>query len=174
MGNMSSRAASSKLMDWVNRQSQPSPLIAVVAGSGQIVRYATAGGADVLMVLNAGLYRTLGTGSLASFLPFGNANEQTLKLLREDVLPRSGETPVIAGVFACDPALELDSYLHTLRELGVAGVTNWPSLGFMDGTFSQALHDEGISVDVEMSMLDRARAAGLDRKSTRLNSSHRL
>ncbi|MBN1491640.1 MAG: phosphoenolpyruvate hydrolase family protein, partial [Phycisphaerae bacterium] len=74
------------------------PAIAVVAGSGQIARYAVRAGADILMVLNAGLYRTLGTGSLASFLPYGNANAQTLSLLREQVLPRAEGVPVVAGV----------------------------------------------------------------------------
>ena len=47
------------------------PVIAVVAGSGQVAR---AAGADLLVVLNAGFYRTVGTGSLAPFLPYGNAN----------------------------------------------------------------------------------------------------
>lgn len=57
------------------------PLTAVVAGSGLVTRCAVEAGTDLLFVLNAGLYRTLGTGSLASFLPFGNANHQTETLL---------------------------------------------------------------------------------------------
>lgn len=112
-------------------QQESMPIIGIVAGSGQIARCAVTGGADLLIVLNAGLYRTLGTGSLASFLPYGNANEQTEQLLRQHVLPRAGATPIIAGVFGADPTTDLSAYLKRLQELGVAGVTNWPSLGHL-------------------------------------------
>src|SRR5580692_7140462 len=89
--------------------SQPSgrhPIIGVAAGSGQVVRCAVEAGADLLLALNASVYRDLGVGSLASFLPFANANRQTLKLLEEQVLPRSGDLPVVAGVFSADPTLD--------------------------------------------------------------------
>ena len=71
------------------------PVIAVVAGSGLVVCCAVEAGADLLMVLNAGLYRNLGTGSLAAFLPYGNANDQTEMLLREQV------SAAIAGCADC-------------------------------------------------------------------------
>jgi DNA-binding NtrC family response regulator/predicted TIM-barrel enzyme len=137
------------------------PMIAVVAGSGQIARYAVSGGADLLIVLNAGLYRTLGTGSLASFLPYGNANEQTEQLLRQHVLPRAGGTPVIAGAFGADPTTDLPAYLKRLKELGVAGVTNWPSLGFVDGQFREAVEEDSFNIESEQRTLRAARAAGL-------------
>src|SRR5688572_3028005 len=78
-------------------------MLAVVAGSGQIARCAADAGADFLLVLNAGAYRNLGLGSLASFLAYGNANDQTEVLLREHILPASGKMPVVAGVFGADP-----------------------------------------------------------------------
>ena len=47
------------------------PFIAVAVGSGQLTHYAVEAGADLLLVLNAGLYRNLSTGSLAaSTAPF--------------------------------------------------------------------------------------------------------
>ena len=67
--------------------------MAVVAGSGQVAHTAVGAGADLLVVLNAGLYRTLGCGSLASFLPYGNANEQTVELLTRHVLPAGRADP---------------------------------------------------------------------------------
>lgn len=150
-----------RLQELVRRRERTRPVIAVVAGSGQIARYAAIGGADLLMALNAGMYRNLGTGSLAAFLPFGNANQQTLALLREHILPRANGIPVVAGVFAPDPSLDLDAHLKTLRALGVAGVVNWPSLGFVDGAFGEALRAEGVNTQREMEMLDHARALGL-------------
>jgi predicted TIM-barrel enzyme len=57
------------LKELVAGRGRRGPVIAVVAGSGQVARYAAEAGADFLVALNAGLYRNLGTGSLASFLP---------------------------------------------------------------------------------------------------------
>ncbi|MBE7465032.1 MAG: phosphoenolpyruvate hydrolase family protein [Planctomycetes bacterium] len=139
------------------------PLIAVVAGSGLIARTAAANGADVLMVLNAGLYRHLGAGSLASFLPYGDPNAQTLSLLREQVLPRASGCPVVAGVWAGDAELDWDRHFETLRELGVSGVTNWPAVGFTDGSLRAQFEADGWSLERERSMLERAGAKGLIR-----------
>src|SRR5688572_18048892 len=110
-------------------------LVAVVAGSGQVARCAVDAGADFLLVLNAGAYRSLGAGSLASFLAYGNANDQTERLLREHILPSCGTLPIVAGVFASDPTRPLTDRLRVLRDLGVAGITNWPAVGFVDGEF---------------------------------------
>src|SRR5580698_140756 len=101
-------------------QSTRSPFIAVAVGSGQLARYAVEAGADLLLVLNAGLYRNLGTGSLAAFMPYGNANDQTERLIVGHVLPRAQQVPVVAGVLASDPTCELDERLDRLINLGVA------------------------------------------------------
>jgi DNA-binding NtrC family response regulator/predicted TIM-barrel enzyme len=137
------------------------PVVAVVAGSGQVTHTAVAAKADLLLALNAGLYRTLGYGSLASFLPYGNANGQTEQVLRQHVLPRAGGTPVVAGVFGADPTLDLSDHIRLLRELGVRGVTNWPSLGFVDGAFREVLEAEGFDAASELRALAEARRQGL-------------
>jgi DNA-binding NtrC family response regulator/predicted TIM-barrel enzyme len=137
------------------------PLVGVVAGSGQVARAAVEAGADLLLVLNSGLYRSQGTGSLAGFLPFGNANRQTLDLLTAHVLPRAGGVPVIAGVLAGDPELSLADHLATLKAMGVAGVTNWPAVDFVDGRFRAALEAEGLGSEGEVALVRAARAAGL-------------
>lgn len=136
-------------------------LLAVVAGSGQIARCAAEAGADFLLVLSAGAYRTLGAGSLASFLAYGNANDQTEALLREQILPVCGKLPVVAGVLAGDPTQPLAKRFARLRDLGVAGVTNWPAVGFVDGTLRRAMEAEGAGVAGEVAMLQAAAAAGL-------------
>ena len=100
------------------------PVVAVVAGSGQTAGAAADAGANLLIALTAGVYRNLGCGSLASFLPYGNANDQTEHLVRTQVLPRAGRVPVAAGVFGADPTTDLPAYLGRLRALGVRGVTN--------------------------------------------------
>jgi two-component system response regulator HydG len=137
------------------------PILAVVAGSGQVARYAKEAGADLLMALSAGFFRNLGTGSLASFMPFANTNELTERLLREQILPRRGRTPVIAGVFASDPTTTLQATLRRFAELGVEGITNWPAVGFADGQFREMLEEEGHGVAAELELLKAARAEGL-------------
>src|SRR5690606_32215135 len=113
---------------------------------GQIVQYVQDGGADLLLALNAGLYRSLGHGSLASFLAYGNANQQTEDLLRHHVLPNAGGLPVVAGVMASDPTIDLDRKLAHLKRMGVEGITNWPTVGFIDGRLREAFEDSGIGV----------------------------
>lgn len=132
------------------------PVIAVVAGSGQVAQTAVRAGADLVLVLNAGLYRTMGYGSLASFMPYGNANDQTEQLLRTHILPRARDIPVIAGVFGADPTQGLENRLKRLKSLGVFGVTNWPSLGFVDGQFRDVLEAEGFDQASELRVLTAA------------------
>jgi DNA-binding NtrC family response regulator/predicted TIM-barrel enzyme len=137
------------------------PIVAVVAGSGQIARCAVAGGADLLIVLSAGFFRNIGTGSLASLLPYSNANEVTERLVTEQILPCRGKTPVIAGVLANDPLHPLEEVLPKLRQLGVDGITNWPAVGFIDGVVREVLEAEGLGLDAEVNLLQRAKEYGL-------------
>ena len=136
------------------------PLIFSIPGSGQIARYAVEGGAHFVMVLNAGIYRSAGVGSLGSFMPFGNANDQTETLLRKQILPRVTDVPIVTGIFANDSSLPLTSRLKKMKKLGIAGITNYPFLGFYDGEFRSVLKHEGYSIDSEIDMLKQAKLMG--------------
>lgn len=138
-----------------------SPVLAVSAGSGQIAEYVVEAGADLLFALNAGLYRSLGHGSLASLLAYGNANEQTEELLRRHILPNAGGLPVVAGVMASDPTIDVDARLAHLRRMGVHGVTNWPTVGFIDGKIREAFEEEGYGLSNEVELLAAARKQGM-------------
>jgi predicted TIM-barrel enzyme len=143
------------------RHRSAGPVIAVVSGSGQVARCAVQGGADLLIVLSAGFFRHIGAGSLASLMPYSNANEVTTRLLREQVLPCRGSTPVIAGVLATDPAHPVEEMLENYRALGVDGVTNWPAAGFFGGSVRQLLKAEEAGVEAEVELLRKAREQGL-------------
>ena len=138
-----------------------SPVLAVSAGSGQIAQYAVEAGADLLLALNAGLYRSLGHGSLASLLAYGNANDQTEELLRRHILPNAKGLPVVAGVMASDPTIDLDARLAMLQRMGVQGVTNWPTVGFIDGKIRKAFEEDGLGISAEIDLLARAHKLGL-------------
>lgn len=126
-----------------------------------MARSAAEAGADCLMALNAGVYRNQGQGSLPAFMPFGNANAQTLSLLREHILPVAGGVPVVAGAQPGDAAHPLPSLLAAYLELGVHGVANWPATGFLDGSLRAARERAGRGVAGEIAMLRQAQAAGL-------------
>lgn len=126
-----------------------------------MARYAIEGGADLLFALSAGFFRNLGAGSLASLMPYANTNDLTERLLREQILPRCGKTPVIAGVLASDPMNPVNETLQRFQQLGVEGITNWPAVGFMDGEVRQLLEAEGLGVDAEVRLLQTAKSMGL-------------
>jgi two-component system response regulator HydG len=136
------------------------PIIGVAAGSGQVTLYAVEAGADLIMALNAGVYRNLGAGSLAAFMPYGNANEQTFKLIEHEILPRSHDVPIMAGILAGDPTCKLSLILKRLKKVGVAAVVNWPAVGFIDGRFRKLIELEGLGVDLEARMLVEAKKMG--------------
>lgn len=136
-------------------------MIAVLTGSGQVTRYAAEAKADILIVITASMFRQFGVSSLASYLPFGNANEQTEELLLRHVLPRAETIPVVAGVMAGDPGDDLNARLKKYMEHGVAGIINWPAVETIDGNYRAQLESEGIGLHGEAQMLKKAHELGL-------------
>lgn len=136
------------------------PLIGVAPGSGLVTRTAVDAGADVLFAFSAGLYRTAGVGSLASFLAYGNANDQTHELLTTRILPHSGDTPVVAGLMPSDPEVPLDERLARYADIGIRAVTNFPATGLIDGTMRRIMASEGYCHEAERRMLEQARRLG--------------
>jgi two-component system response regulator HydG len=135
--------------------------VAAAVGSGMTASAAEEGGADFLIVLAAGFFRTHGVGSAAAFMPYANANQLTWRIASEHVVPRVRRTPVFVGVCAQDPGLDLDTHLRRVADLGVVGVANYPTIGLFDGSNRALLEADGLSFDAEVAMLVRARERGL-------------
>jgi predicted TIM-barrel enzyme len=131
------------------------PIVGGGAGTGLSARCEEAGGIDLIVIYNSGRYRMAGRGSLAGMLAYGNANEIVLEMAQE-VLPVVRNTPVLAGVNGTDPFLILDDFLRRLKELGFAGVQNFPTVGLIDGTFRANLEETGMGYGVEVEMIARA------------------
>src|SRR5438874_8594581 len=110
------------------------PIIGGGAGTGLSAKCEEAGGIDLIVVYNSGRYRMAGRGSLAGLLAYGNANDIVVEMAAE-VLPVVRHTPVLAGVNATDPFLDIERFLDRLAELGFSGVQNFPTVGLIDGTF---------------------------------------
>lgn len=136
------------------------PIVGGGAGTGLSAKCEEAGGIDLIVIYNSGRYRMAGRGSLAGLLAYGNANEIVCDMARE-VLPVVQDTPVLAGVNGTDPFIHMDRFLAELKDMGFAGVQNFPTVGLIDGTFRQNLEETGMGYGIEVDMISRARAAGL-------------
>jgi predicted TIM-barrel enzyme len=132
------------------------PIVGGGAGTGLSAKCEEAGGIDLIVIYNSGRYRMAGRGSLAGLLAYGNANEIVLEMASE-VLPVVQRTPVLAGVNGTDPFLILDDFFRRLKELGFAGVQNFPTVGLIDGTFRANLEETGMGYGLEVEMIQRAR-----------------
>ncbi len=131
------------------------PIIGGGAGTGLSAKCEEAGGIDLIVIYNSGRYRMAGRGSLAGLLAYGNANEIVLEMASE-VLPVVEHTPVLAGVNATDPFLNLDYFLQNLKHLGFSGVQNFPTVGLIDGNFRANLEETGMGYALEVDMIARA------------------
>ena len=136
------------------------PIVGGGAGTGLSARCEEEGGIDLIVIYNSGRYRMAGRGSLAGLLAYGNANDIVVEMARE-VLPVVRHTPVLAGVNGTDPFLIRPRFLRELRELGFAGVQNFPTVGLIDGTFRVNLEETGMGFDREVELIAAAHEADL-------------
>src|SRR6186997_3226776 len=133
------------------------PIIGGGAGTGISAKCEEAAGIDLIVIYNSGRYRMAGRGSLSGLMPYGNANE-VVKELATEVLTAVKRTPVLAGVCGTDPFMLRDHFLKELKSLGFAGIQNFPTVGLIDGTFRANLEETGMSFDLEVDMIAKARA----------------
>jgi len=131
------------------------PIVGGGAGTGLSAKCEEAGGIDLIVIYNSGRYRMAGRGSLAGLLAYGNANE-IVKDMAKEVLPVVRQTPVIAGVNGTDPFVIMDHFLDELKDLGFAGVQNFPTVGLIDGVFRANLEETGMSYGLEVDMIKLA------------------
>ncbi|MGW3467926.1 phosphoenolpyruvate hydrolase family protein [Saccharopolyspora sp. NPDC000995] len=136
------------------------PIVGGGAGTGLSAKCEEAGGIDLIVIYNSGRYRMAGRGSLAGLLAYGNANDIVVEMARE-VLPVVRHTPVLAGVNGTDPFMLRDRFLRELRDLGFAGIQNFPTVGLIDGTFRANLEETGMGYGLEVELVAAAREADL-------------
>lgn len=132
------------------------PIIGGGAGTGISAKFEEAGGIDLIVIYNSGRFRMAGHGSLAGLLPFGDANAIVMDMARE-VLPVVKKTPVLAGVCGTDPMRRMEYFLREIKEMGFAGVQNFPTVGLFDGTLRVNLEETGFGYDREVEMIRLAR-----------------
>ncbi len=136
------------------------PIIGAGAGTGISAKCEEEGGVDLIIIYNSGRYRMAGRGSLSGLLAYGNANE-IVKEMAHEVLTIVKKTPVLAGVNGTDPFMLRKPFLKELREMGFAGIQNFPTVGLIDGIFRQNLEETGMSYKLEVDCIAAARELDL-------------
>ena len=131
---------------------QGQPIIGGGAGTGITAKSAEAGGIDLLVIYNSGRFRMAGRGSLSGLLAYGDANAIVMEMANE-VLPVVKRTPVLAGVNGTDPFRVMGHFLRQVKEIGFAGVQNFPTVGLIDGVFRVNLEETGMGYGHEIDMI---------------------
>lgn len=128
------------------------PVIGGGAGTGITAKSAEAGGIDLLVIYNSGRFRMAGRGSLSGLLAYGDANAIVMDMANE-VLPVVKHTPVLAGVNGTDPFRVMPYFLKQVKDVGFAGVQNFPTVGLIDGVFRANLEETGMGYGLEVDMI---------------------
>lgn len=103
----------------------------------------------------------MGVSSLAGFLPVANSNDLVMDFASKEVVPMAGDVPVMFGLCATDPLIDLDKYIKQIKYNGFAGVNNYPSVGMIDGQFKEALTEQNITYDSEVEAISIANELNL-------------
>ncbi len=140
--------------------SRGEPLVGGGAGTGLSAKCEEAAGIDLIVIYNSGRYRMAGRGSLAGLMPYGNANEIVREMAHE-VLTAVTHTPVLAGVCGTDPFLLREKFLLELRDMGFAGIQNFPTVGLIDGSFRHNLEETGMGFELEVQCIAAAHELNL-------------
>ena len=157
MNTFSRKQLLSKFKDMIENRL---PIIGGGAGTGLSAKCEENGGIDLIVIYNSGRYRMAGRGSLAGLLAYGNANE-IVKEMASEVIPVVKSTPVLAGVNGTDPFMNPKKLIRELKELGFAGVQNFPTVGLIDGVFRANLEETGMSYDLEVELISLAHEADM-------------
>ena len=136
-------------------------LVGAAVGSGISARAAELGGADFLVVINAGRLRNMGAPSIACLLPTHDAASLSLGVALNEILPQS-RVPVLLGVNCWEAGFDPDKAARKVQELGFAGVANFPTAMLFSFGMRRILESAGIGLEREVEMLLAVQELGLD------------
>ena len=131
------------------------PIIGGGAGTGISAKFGEEGGVDLMVIYNSGRFRMAGRGSLSGMMPFGDANAIVMQMAGE-VLTIVKDTPVLDGVCGTDPFRQMPVFLKEVRDIGFAGVQNFPTVGLIDGLYRKNLEETGMGYGPEVEMIRTA------------------
>lgn len=136
-------------------------IIGVAIGAGITAKYAVRGGADLIFVLSSGKFRQMGVESLGAYLPFANSNAMVMEIGLREVKPLVRDIPVIFGLNATDPLIELERYIEKIKVAGFDGINNYPTIGLVDGQYREYMEEHEITFQKEVEAMRIAHQKGL-------------
>lgn len=146
----------------LNREKRAEHLIIGVAvGAGITAKHAVRGGADLIFVFSSGRFRQMGMGSLAAYLPFANSNQMVMDIGLREVKRQVQEQPLIFGLHATDPMIDLEKYIEKIQQAGFDGINNYPTVGLIDGEYRSLLEVNGIKFEKEVEAIRIASEKGM-------------
>lgn len=128
-------------------------------GIGISAKFAEFAGSDMTLVSYGSYLRMDGQSTVASLLPYGNANDTVAKLVAR-ISPAIQNIPMAAGVCGTDPTTDMRSYLKKLKYLGFAAIVNSPTVGILEGSLRKELEHAGLGIGAEAEMLKLASDMG--------------
>jgi len=128
------------------------PIVMLGAGIGLTARCAELGGADLIGIYSTAFYRMQGKPSLLAWLPYADANAETLRHAQE-ILPVVRQTPCIAGIGAHDMSRSIDLLVDECIRIGFSGVTNEPFASMYGPVFAAELEAAGIGFSREVDLV---------------------
>src|SRR5882724_2965139 len=112
-------------------------LLGAAIGTGMAAKAAEHGGADFLLALNAGRFRSMGTPSAACMLALRDSNRMVMDFGRAEILTQT-TLPVFFGATTFG-AVNSTELIEQIVKAGFHGVANFPSCVFLDGRYRQFL-----------------------------------
>ncbi len=137
----------------------PQAPLAAAAGGAVTAADLAGAGVDVVIAYHSSPLRRRGLPSVSGLLPWGNANDMTLRILPEVTAAAAG-SPVFATVCANDALRPAAAILTEAADLGAVGVLNAPTVGLLTGPVRRALEASGLGFQREIDLMPLARARG--------------
>ncbi len=125
-------------------------IIGAASGSGHSALSAVKGGSDMILALSAGRFRSSGRPSFASYLCYGNSNHIVEEFTARELMTLLPYTPVLFGLNASDPLIDRREYIQGIKDSGLSGIVNFPSVALIDGNFRDALEADGMGFQSEV------------------------
>lgn len=135
-------------------------LIGAAVGSGSTASAAERGGADVILAINAGRFRSMGAPSIACMLPIRDASALTEGFAREELLAQCS-IPIFLGDSVWGAEFNPARRVQEILEAGYSGLVNFPSCMHYPRPMQQILSRVGRGIEAEVEQLRIAQDAGL-------------
>ncbi len=133
---------------------------AAAVGTGMTANAAEKGGAEFLLLVNAGRLRMRGAASLTCYLPLEDMNQWIAKIGKTEVLNRC-KIPVLMGCNVINPNDSVTDIIDLALKSGFKGITNFPSVALIDGKLREVLELQNMGFQKECELISDAASKGL-------------